>query len=152
MSSINTPRNFFRKYRRHISINSDLKVANGGLNNKDSFSSEKTDKLKKQEYNQLVKVNNYFNFDQEISQSRKLEFEKGVPLSLGFVDNKIFTIPFNFKGYISFIGKKLSETPLHICIIVVFLYYLVSFLFDKDNLSDLNLFFALSFHLFILFF
>ena len=88
--------------------------------------------------------------NQEINLSRKLEFEKGIPLTFGFVDNKIFTIPFSFSGHISFVFKKLSETPFNLCLIFVFLYYLISFLFDMDNLRDLNLFLSISFHLFII--
>ena len=121
------------------------------INSKDSFISDITSNdmiIKKKSMEQLAAENNYA---QEISLSRKLEFERGIPLSLGFVDNKIFTIPFSFKGYISFVGKKLSETPLNICMIIVLLYYILSFLFDKDNLSDLHLFFSFSFHLFIIF-
>ena len=57
--------------------------------------------------------------------TRKLEFEKGNPLSYGFASNKVFTIPYTFKGYWTFIWKKISETPLNLCMIVVFLYYLI---------------------------
>ena len=61
------------------------------------------------------------NYAQEASLSRKLEFEKGLPLSFGFADNKIFTIPFSFRGYLSFVFNKISQAPVNICMIVVFI-------------------------------
>ena len=90
------------------------------------------------------------NYAQEASLSRKLEFEKGLPLSFGFADNKIFTIPFSFRGYLSFVFNKISQAPVNICMIVVFIYYLISFLVDMENFGHLDLFFSISFHLFIL--
>ena len=108
---------------------------------------EKETAPEKQNTGQLAEDTNYI---QETSLSRKLEFEKGFPLSYGFVDNKIFTIPFTFRGYISFVGKKISEAPLNICMIFVCLYYLIAFLADMDNFGHLDLFFSISFHLFIL--
>ena len=75
---------------------------------------------------------------------------KWLAQSYGFSDNKIFTIPFTFRGYISFVGKKISEAPLNICMIFVCLYYLIAFLADMDNFGHLDLFFSISFHLFIL--
>ena len=109
--------------------------------------SDKEASMQKQNTGQIAEEVNYA---QEISLSRKLEFENGFPLSYGFADNKIFTIPFTFRGYITFVGKKISEAPLNICMIVVFLYYLIAFLSDQQNFKDLNLFFSISFHLLIL--
>ena len=108
---------------------------------------EKETSIVKQNTGQLAEDTNYA---QEASLSRKLEFEKGFPLSYGFVDNKIFTIPFTFRGYLTFIGKKISEAPLNICMIFVCLYYLIAFLADMDNFGHLDLFFSISFHLLIL--
>ena len=108
---------------------------------------EKETSIVKQNTGQLAEDTNYA---QETSLSRKLEFEKGFPLSYGFVDNKIFTIPFTFRGYLTFIGKKISEAPLNICMIFVCLYYLIAFLADMDNFGHLDLFFSISFHLLIL--
>ena len=96
---------------------------------------------------QLADESNYY---QEASLSRKIEFEKGMPLSFSFVSNKVFTIPFTFKGYLTFIWKKISETPLNLCMIVVLLYYLISFLVDQEEIKNLDLLFSVSFHLFIL--
>ena len=96
---------------------------------------------------QLTDESNYY---QEASLSRKIEFEKGMPLSFSFVTNKVFTIPFTFKGYLTFIWKKISETPLNLCMIVVLLYYLIAFLCAKKKIQNLDLFFSVSFHLFIL--
>ena len=118
-----------------------------------SIISEATNKetvIQKQSTGQIVEDNNY---EQEINLSRKLEFEKGFPLSYGFADNKIFTIPFSFRGYLSFVGKKISETPLNICVIFICLYYLIyfliSFLLKKGTLNNLNLLYSISFHLII---
>ena len=108
---------------------------------------EKETSIVKQNTGQLAEDTNYA---QETSLSRKLEFEKGFPLSYGFVDNKIFTIPFTFRGYLTFIGKKISEAPLNNCMIFVCLYYLIAFLADMDNFGHLDLFFSISFHLLIL--
>ena len=108
---------------------------------------ESTSKKKKKKINQLEEEVNY---SQEASLSRKVEFEKGLPLSYGFADNTIFTIPFSFRGYLSFIGKKISESPLNICIIVVCFYYLIAFLVDMQNFGHLDIFFSISFHLFII--
>ena len=108
---------------------------------------EKETSIVKQNTGQLAEDTNYA---QETSLSRKLEFEKGFPLSYGFVDNKIFTIPFTFRGYLTFVGKKISEAPLNICMIFVCLYYLIAFLADMDNFGHLDLFFSISFHLLIL--
>ena len=108
---------------------------------------EKETSIVKQNTGQLAEDTNYA---QETSLSRKLEFEKGFPLSYGFVDNKIFTIPFTFRGYLTFVGKKISEAPLNNCMIFVCLYYLIAFLADMDNFGHLDLFFSISFHLLIL--
>lgn len=99
---------------------------------------ESTSKKKKKKINQLEEEVNY---SQEASLSRKVEFEKGLPLSYGFADNTIFTIPFSFRGYLSFIGKKISESPLNICIMVVCFYYLIAFLVDIQNFGHLDIFF-----------
>ena len=118
--------------------------------NSNSLITEGTNKepvIEKKQTGQIAEEGNYV---QETSLSRKIEFEKGIPLSLGFVDNRIFTIPFSFTGYLSFIGNKYSETPLNICILVVFIYYLISFLVDMNSFNSLDLFFSISFHLFIL--
>ena len=143
MSLINSFRNI-RRNNRSASIHNSISSDN-------SFLSEITKKnslLQKQNINQLADENIYA---QEINLSRKLEFDRGMPLSFGFTDNKIFSIPFSFKGYISFISKKIFTTPFNICIIIVCLYYLISFLLDMHNFGDLNTFFAVSFHLLILF-
>ena len=85
--------------------------------------SNKESEIAKKPTGQIAEEVNYV---QEASLSRKIEFEKGLPLSFGFVDNKIFTIPFSFTGYLSFFGNKYSQTPLNICILIVFIYYLIS--------------------------
>ena len=98
MSLINSFRNI-RRNNRSASIHNSISSDN-------SFLSEITKKnslLQKQNINQLADENIYA---QEINLSRKLEFDRGMPLSFGFTDNKIFSIPFSFKGYISFISKK----------------------------------------------
>ena len=96
---------------------------------------------------QLADESNYY---QEANMSRKIEFEKGMTLSFSFVSNKVFTIPFTFKGYLTFIWKKISETPLNLCMIVVLLYYLISFLCEQTKIGELDLLFSVSFHLLIL--
>ena len=76
------------------------------MSHKDSFvtdSSNKVDSNQKKNTGQLTDESNYY---QEASLSRKIEFEKGMPLSFSFISNKIFTIPFTFKGYLTFIWKK----------------------------------------------
>ena len=114
--------------------------------------SEETNKsgessAQKKKTGQLADESNY----QEANLSRKLEFEKGMPLSFSFVSNKVFTIPFTFKGYLTFIWKKIAETPLNLCMIAVLLYYLISFLFSQKEIQKLNLLYSVSFHLLILF-
>ena len=96
---------------------------------------------------QLADESKYY---QEASLSRKIEFEKGMPLSFSFVSNKVFTIPFTFRGYLTFIWKKVSETPLNLCMIVVLLYYLISFLIKPKDIEKLDLLYSVSFHLFII--
>ena len=73
-----------------------------------------------------------------------------MPLSFSFESNKVFTIPFTFKGYLSFIWKKIAETPLNLCMVVVLLFYLIAFLIDKKMLGGLDLFYSVVFHLFML--
>ena len=80
--------------------------------------SNQGDSQQKKNTGQLTDESNYY---QEASLSRKVEFERGMPLSFSFVSNKVFTIPFTFKGYLTFIWKKISETPLNLCMIVVLL-------------------------------
>ena len=143
MSLINSFRNI-RRNNRSASIHNSISSDNSFL----SQTTKKNSLLQKQNINQLADENIYA---QEINLSRKLEFDRGMPLSFGFTDNKIFSIPFSFKGYISFISKKIFTTPFNICIIIVCLYYLISFLLDMHNFGDLNTFFAVSFHLLILF-
>ena len=116
-----------------------------------SFMTEGSDQgpsNQKKNTGQLTDESNYY---QEASLSRKLEFEKGLPLSFSFVSNKVFTIPFTFKGYLTFIWKKISETPLNLCMLAVLLYYLISFFSANQHVKQLDLFFSVSFHLFILF-
>ena len=107
----------------------------GDLNNK-----QNTGQLAPQDEN---------NYAQEAGMSRKLEFEKGNPLSYGFASNKIFTIPYTFRGYLTFIGKKIAETPLNLCMVVVLLYYLISFICKPKEIKQLDLLFSVSFHLLI---
>ena len=97
---------------------------------------------------QLTDESNYY---QEANLSRKIEFDRGMPLSFSFESNKVFTIPFTFKGYITFIWKKIAETPLNLCMVVVLLFYLISFLINQKDVQKLNLFYSVVFHLFILF-
>ena len=121
------------------------------MSNADSFISESSSKESSQKNNKATgQLADEGNNIQETSLSRKVEFEKGLPLSFGFADNKIFTIPFNFRGYLSFIGNKISEAPVNICMIVVFIYYLIAFLVDMDNFGNLEYLFSISFHLLIL--
>ena len=87
------------------------------------------------------------NYAQEAGMSRKLEFEKGNPLSYGFASNKVFTIPYTFRGYLTFVGKKFAETPLNLCMVVVFLYYLIAYLCEMERIDQLDLLFSVSFHL-----
>ena len=139
----NSPRNIRIKSRKNSNYSKSSKKSVS------SSISEITDKISlvnKQNVENLIEESNY---NEDTNLSRILEFEKGIPSSFYFINNKIFTIPFTFKGYISFVGKKLSDTPFNICLIFICLYYLISFLFDMDNLSDLNLFYSISFHLFI---
>ena len=148
MSKLNKWRNFKRNYTSY-SINNSINSVNSE-NSETSFVSEITDKnikIQKQNINQLVDENNLV---QDINLTRKLEFDRGVSLSYIDIDNEIYTIPYSFKGYISFIFKKLIETLFNICLVLVCLYYLISFLLDMGNLGDLNLLFSISFHLFIL--
>jgi len=151
MSKLNKWRNFKRNYTSY-SINNSINSVNSenSENSETSFVSEITDKnikIQKQNINQLVDENNLV---QDINLTRKLEFDRGVSLSYISVDNEIYTITYSFKGYISFIFKKLIETLFNICLVLVCLYYLISFLLDMGNLGDLNLLFSISFHLFIL--
>ena len=110
--------------------------------------SNQGDSQQKKNTGQLTDESNYY---QEASLSRKVEFERGMPLSFSFVSNKVFTIPFTFKGYLTFIWKKISETPLNLCMIVVLLYYLTAFLCAKKNIEKIELLYSVSFHLFIIF-
>ena len=109
--------------------------------------SNQEDVQQKKNTGQLTDESNYY---QEASLSRKIEFEKGMPLSFSFVSNKVFTIPFTFKGYLTFIWKKIAETPLNLCMIAVLLYYLISFLCGQKNIQKLDLLYSVSFHLLIL--
>ena len=43
---------------------------------------------------QLINKRNYY---QEENLRRKIEFEKGMPLSISFGSNKVFTIPLHLK-------------------------------------------------------
>ena len=121
------------------------------MSHNNSLISEGSDEgAEKQKKNtgQLADESNYY---QEANMSRKIEFEKGMTLSFSFVSNKVFTIPFTFKGYLTFIWKKIAETPLNLCMIVVLLYYLTSFLCEQKKIKELDLLFSVSFHLLILF-
>ena len=114
-----------------------------------SFISEGTVKseLEKKKTGQLAEESIY----QDANLSRKIEFEKGMPLSFSFVSNKVFTIPFTFKGYLTFIWEKIKETPLNLCMIAFLIYYLISFLISQKHVQKLDLLYSVSFHLFILF-
>ena len=121
------------------------------MSHENSILSEETNKsgkldATKKQTGQLADESNY----QEANLSRKLEFEKGMPLSFSFVSNKVFTIPFTFKGYLTFIWKKIAETPLNLCMIAVLIYYLISFLISQNHIQKLDLFNSVYFHLFIL--
>ena len=114
-----------------------------------SFISEGTVKseLEKKKTGQLAEESIY----QDANLSRKIEFEKGMPLSFSFVSNKVFTIPYTFKGYLTFIWEKITETPLNLCMIAFLIYYLISFLISQKHVQKLDLLYSVSFHLFILF-
>ena len=121
------------------------------MSNNNSFMTDASNQEvidQKKNTGQLADQGNYY---QEANLSRKIEFDKGMPLSFSFESNKVFTIPFTFKGYLSFIWKKIAETPLNLCMVVVLLYYLITFLIKQKTIQKLDLFYSVVFHLFMLF-
>ena len=121
------------------------------MSNNNSFMTDASNQQvidQKKNTGQLAEEGNY---SQEANLSRKIEFDKGMPLSFSFESNKVFTIPFTFKGYLTFIWKKIAETPLNLCMVVVLLFYLIAFLIDKKMNRGLDLFYSVAFHLFMLF-
>ena len=136
-------------------MNSSMSRSNNNANENNSIKTSVNEESNEEKKNIKTKKKNEFEDEtyqpQESSLSRKIEFEKGQPLSFNFVDNKIFTIPFTFKGYLTFVGKKICETPLNLCMIFVLLFYLIAFLIDRNKFKDLNIFYSVVFHLFILF-
>ena len=130
---------------------SSLNSINSNTNNRSSINDESNDDKKSVNTKKKNEFDDEAYQPQESSLSRKIEFEKGMPLSFNFVDNRIFTIPFSFRGYLTFVGKQICETPLNLCIILICIFYLIAFLVDMDRFDNLNIFYSVAFHLLILF-
>ena len=130
---------------------SSLNSINSNTNNRSSINDESNDDKKSVNTKKKNEFDDEAYQPQESSLSRKIEFEKGMPLSFNFVDNRIFTIPFSFGGYLTFVGKQICETPLNLCIILICIFYLIAFLVDMDRFDNLNIFYSVAFHLLILF-
>ena len=115
------------------------------MSNNNSFLTETSNKGVSNQKKNTGQLADESNYNEEANLSRKMEFEKGMPLSFSFVSNKVFTIPFTFSGYLTFIWKKIAETPLNLCMLVVLLYYLITFLCERKKIKKLDLFFSISF-------
>ena len=86
-------------------------------------------------------------YSEETKMTRKIEFDRGTPLNYDFPSNKVYTIPYTVKGFFIFTWAKMGKTPFNICIIVIFLFYLLAYLCEMKAVSQLKLFYSISFHI-----
>ena len=89
-------------------------------------------------------------YSEETKMTRKIEFDRGTPLNYDFPSNKVYTIPYTVKGFFTFVWTKMGNTPFNLCIICIFIFYLLAFLAEMKAISHLKLFYSISFHICIL--
>ena len=86
-------------------------------------------------------------YSEEAKMTRKIEFDRGTPLNYDFPSNKVHTIPYTIKGFFKFTWKKIGNSPFNLCIIVIFLFYLIAYLIEMKAITQLKLFYSISFHI-----
>jgi magnesium-transporting ATPase (P-type)/class 3 adenylate cyclase len=64
--------------------------------------------------------------------TRKIQFDKGIPLSFDYVSNDVNTIDYTPYNIFVFMMKKMFSQPLHILMLLIMLIYLFSYVFLKD--------------------
>lgn len=76
------------------------------------------------------------------SVTRKMEFDKGIPLSFDFVSNEIHTVKSKFHSQLFEIIIKLFKRPLQVLLITLNILYLIAFLVIGDPISNLKIFYV----------
>ena len=82
--------------------------------------------------------------------SRKIEFDRGNPLSYNFISNKVSTIPYTVPGFFIFLYKSIFRNPINIVLIVVLVFYLIAYIATPKEIEHLNVYSTITFHIFIM--
>lgn len=83
--------------------------------------------------------------------SRKIEFDRGIPLNFDFVKNEVNTAKYNFVKQLLSILKTLCLRPFQLLIIILNIIYTISFLIIGNTISKLNIYWVFLPQLFLMF-
>ena len=85
-----------------------------------------------------------YNTDNKIT--RKIEFDKGSPLSYDFNSNKVHTLPYSIKGFFIFIYHKMGKKAFNILIVFVLIFFLIAYACTPEEISHLDMYPTVIFH------
>ena len=90
------------------------------------------------------------NVYQPDTTSRKIEFDRGNPLSYNFISNKVSTIPYTVPGFFIFLYKSIFLNPINIVLLFVLAFYLIAYIATPKEIEHLNVYSTITFHIFIM--
>jgi hypothetical protein len=79
-----------------------------------------------------------FNNEQRTETLRKVEFDKGIPLSMDFPDNSVKSLNFNFCITLGEILKKVVLRPNYILMFCMYIFYIIGVLINRDEVIESN--------------
>lgn len=79
-----------------------------------------------------------FNNEQRTETLRKVEFDKGIPLSMDFPDNSVISLNFNFCNTLGEILKKVLLRPNYILMTIMYIFYIIGVLINRDEVIETN--------------
>lgn len=83
--------------------------------------------------------------------TRKMEFDRGIPLSFDFVKNEIHTIKHGFLIQLWYILFNLFKRPLQLLLVLLNIIYLIAYLILDFEISSMNIYFVFIVQLSLLF-
>lgn len=74
--------------------------------------------------------------------TRKMEFDRGIPLSFDFVSNEIYTIKHKIHSQFLLVVSKFFKRPVQVLLIVLNILYLIAYLVIDKPVSNLQIYFV----------
>ena len=69
---------------------------------------------------------------------RKIEFDKGIPLSLDFLDNSVHTVQFHLCNMFVEIIKKIFKRPIFLAIIFLYILFIIGYIIDPEEVMKMR--------------